>query len=101
MQVSHPELDFTRVGDPSDLPLGSPDAVVLEWAAAKGYVLVSADMKTMPGHFAQHLVAQGKASAGLILIPSSHELPATINYLVIAALCSDPHEWIDNIEIAP
>jgi hypothetical protein len=39
-------VDAVRVGDISDLPLGTPDSEILRWAEKQDRILVSADMKT-------------------------------------------------------
>ena len=40
-------IDATRVGDPSDLALGSSDPEILLWAERNGRILVSLDRKTL------------------------------------------------------
>ncbi len=49
---------------------GKPDPVVLEWAAANGYVLVSSDVRTMPA-FIEQRIAAGKAMPGAIMVPQT------------------------------
>jgi Flp pilus assembly CpaE family ATPase len=51
------------------IPDRTPDLEVLRIAANAGRVLVSRDVRTMPGHFS-HFVAE-QESPGLLLIPSS------------------------------
>ena len=99
-ETTHPDLIVTRVGDPPDLPLGTADPGILDWAERNGHVLVSADFRTMPGHFAGRL-ASGRHSAGLIMVPADGDLPAAIDYLLLVAELTDPHEWVDRIEFAP
>ncbi len=48
-------LDVVRVGDPADLPQGTPDSDVLVWAEREGRILVSGDRRTLLRHFAKHL----------------------------------------------
>lgn len=98
-ETTHPSLIITRVGDPPDLPLGSDDPAILDWAERKGYVLVSADFATMPGHFGDRLKS-GKHSAGLIMVAANERLPAAVDYLILVTELSDPHEWVDRIEYA-
>jgi hypothetical protein len=63
-------FDATRVGDPPDLPLGSPDPAILTWAEREGWALVTLDRNTMIGHLWDHLDA-GNHLPGLFLIRRS------------------------------
>jgi hypothetical protein len=93
-------LDIERVGDPDDLPLGSPDSAVLAWAAREGRVLVSGDRKTMVAEHKARLTA-GTASAGVFLIGPLSPLPEIVEFLVLAAYCTDSNDWIDRVEFIP
>lgn len=99
-ESTHPHLIVTRVGDPPDLPLGTADPQILDWAERNGYVLVSADFRTMPGHFAERL-AGGLRSAGLIMVAVDQDLTDALDYLLLVVELTDPHEWVDRIEFAP
>jgi hypothetical protein len=66
-------LEIACVGEETELPLGMPDPELLLWAEQHGFVLVSNDARTMPGHFAAHLDAVHH-SPGVFLIA----LPASI-----------------------
>jgi hypothetical protein len=50
-------LDVVRVGDPSDLPLGSGDPEILSWAERETRILVTEDRQTMASHLDDHLKA--------------------------------------------
>ncbi len=67
-------LDVVRVGDPADLPHGTPDPEILAWAEREGRILVSADRGTLPGHLADHLSA-GRHVPGLFLLRPRHLCP--------------------------
>jgi len=60
---AHP-LDVVRVGDPADLAQGTPDADILAWAERESRILVTADRRTLLGHFTDHLSAH-RHSPGL------------------------------------
>lgn len=96
-ETRYPELVVTCVGEPVDLPLSTPDEAILDWADRNGFLLISSDFRTMPGHFAARL-ASGKRSSGVLLVRSDRGLHDTLEYLLAVALCSDPHEWIDRFE---
>lgn len=93
-------LDATRVGDPSDLPLGTSDPDLLVWAEREGRLLVSLDKKTLPSHLAQHLHA-GHHSPGILLITPGSAIPAVLGYLVLAAYAGDPADYQDGITYIP
>jgi hypothetical protein len=90
-------IDTFRVGDPADLPLGSLDPDNLLWAERNGYVLVSNDKGTMPGHLARHLQA-GHRSPGVYLLPRNAKIPQVVDYLVISAYTTDPALLQDHCE---
>jgi hypothetical protein len=50
-------LDVIRVGDPADLPLGTEDPLLLQWAERENRILVTADASSMPAHLADHLAS--------------------------------------------
>ena len=93
-------LDLVRVGDPVDLPLGSDDPTILEWAEREQRILVTHDPETLPRHFANHLRA-GHHSAGVFMIRARSTLPQIVSFLTEAAYASDLSEWRDRIEFIP
>jgi hypothetical protein len=93
-------LDFVRVGDPLDLPLGSLDSDILLWAERENRILVSRDGTTMPGHLADHL-NQGNHLPGLFLIRPRARIRYVVDFLAYVAYFSDPAEWQDGIAYIP
>jgi hypothetical protein len=93
-------IDVVRVGDLPDLPLGTPDPDILEWAERAGRVVVSHDQKTMGGHLQDHLQA-GNHLPGLFLIRPRCALSQVLGILVEAAYRSDPLSWQDRVEFIP
>ena len=61
-----PQLDFVSVRDVG--LAGSPDLVVLKWAAKEQRIVLTHDRKTMVPE-ANQLVAQGEPMAGVIFVP--------------------------------
>jgi hypothetical protein len=90
-------LDVVCVGDPSDLPLGTADDIILLWAENAGRILVSLDFHTLPGHLTNHLQG-GHHSPGIFVIRASSTLQQVADFLAAAAYASDPAEWQDRIE---
>jgi hypothetical protein len=93
-------IDVVRVGDPSDLPLGTDDPGLLQWAETEGRIVVSRDESTMKTHLADHLQA-GRHSPGLFLVRKKSTLPEVVFFLVAAGYASDPGEWQDQFRCIP
>jgi hypothetical protein len=93
-------IDAVRVGDPSDLPLGSDDPSILLWAEREGRVLVSFDRRTMPGHFKDHLAA-GHRSPGIFLIQRGCRIRDVVAFLALAAHAGNESQWWDQITHIP
>jgi Domain of unknown function (DUF5615) len=74
-----PHLDFVSVRDVG--LAGSPDLLLLKWAANEQRVIVTHDIKTMVRD-ANQLVAQGEAMAGVIFVPDRLGIGRAINDLV-------------------
>lgn len=74
-----PSIDFRAAA--GVIPDGAPDLDVLRVAAEAGRVLVSRDVGTMPGHFADFI--QQQKSPGLLLIPSQRPIGNVIEGLLL------------------
>ncbi len=72
------------------IPDGIPDPEVLKLAADAGRVLVSADVKTMPVHFAEYIGERD--SPGIILIPSSRSYSSIMEALLLVWLDWTPEQ---------
>lgn len=77
-----PSVDFRAAG--GVIANGTPDPEVLRIAAGDGRVLISRDITTMPGHFAQFVA--GQESPGILLIPSRRPIGSVIEGLLIGWL---------------
>jgi hypothetical protein len=93
-------LDVIRVGDPSDLPLGTSDADILLWAEREGRILISHDANTLSRHLAAHLRA-GHHSSGIFIPRQQTRLSQVLAFLGEAAYTSDPADWNDHVEYIP
>jgi len=93
-------IDAVRVGDPTDLPLGSTDPEVLTWAEWEGRIIVSRDEGTMKTHLADHLKA-GRHSPGVLLIRKGSRPADVALYLAAVAHASDAEEWQDQYRYIP
>lgn len=93
------KVDAVRVGDPPDLPLGTPDGELFAWAERENRILVSLDGNTLPVHLAAHLAA-GRHSPGVMLVRAA-PFSEVVEFLALAAHASEPHEWSDRISFVP
>ena len=74
-----PHLDFVSVRDVG--LAGSPDLVLLKWAANEQRIILTHDINTLVPD-ANQLVAQGEPMAGVIFVPDRLGIGRAINDLV-------------------
>ncbi len=77
----------------------TPDNEVLGMAAQSGRILVTRDVRTMPGHF-ERFVAEGD-SPGVLLIPSSKTTGAVIEGLLVVWLNWTPGDFRNQMRWLP
>jgi hypothetical protein len=85
-----------RVGDLPDLPLQTPDPLIIAWAEQAGRILLS----SIPGHLLDHL-RSGRHSPGIFIVRANINLPVAVEAMVIVAHASDSSEWIERLEYIP
>ncbi len=90
-----PQLDFVSVRDVG--LAGSPDLVLLKWAADNQRIILTHDLKTMVRD-ANQLVAQGGPMAGVIFVPNQLEIGRAINDLEMALRCCTESEMRDSVK---
>ena len=93
-------LDYVRVGEADDLPLGSADPAILLWIEQHEHILLTLDEHTMPAHLAQHLKG-GRHVPGIFMIQPTAKMADVLEFLVLAAYASDASEWRDQIRYIP
>jgi predicted nuclease of predicted toxin-antitoxin system len=93
-----PQLDFISVRDVG--LAGSPDLVLLKWAANEQRIILTHDISTMVPD-ANQLVAQGEPMAGVIFVPEQLEIGRAINNLEIVLECSTESEMRDSVKYLP
>src|SRR5688572_23853840 len=86
-------LDVVEVGDPTDLPKGTPDPDILVWAERTGRVVVSVDYTTMPGHLADHLRA-GRHLPGLLPPRPGKSVAVVVAELAVIAHAEHPDNLV-------
>ncbi len=77
----------------------TPDAGVLEIAAAERRVLVSRDVSSMPGHFAEFVTI--RSSPGVVLIPPGTSVGDAIERLLVAWLAWTAEDLENQIRWLP
>ena len=93
-----PQLDFVSVRDVG--LAGSPDLVLLKWAANEQRIMLTHDINTMVPD-ANQPVAQGERMVGVIFVPEQLEIGRAINDLVMVIECSTESDMRDRIERLP
>jgi predicted nuclease of predicted toxin-antitoxin system len=83
-------LEFTHIRDVGLAE--TPDSAILEWAAAKGLVLLTHDRRTIPA-FAYERIAAGLPMAGVFLVNVNLPIGQAIEELLIAAHCLSAEEY--------
>lgn len=92
-----PGIDFQTATAAGLRGLQDPDVLAL--AAETGRLLVSHDVTTMPGHFADFI--QKATSPGVLLIPQKMPVAAAVEDLILLWSVSEPWEWTNRIVRLP
>ncbi len=74
---------------------GVTDADVLSMAAEAGRILVSHDMRTMPSHFAEHIMST--MSPGVVIVSQTMSIRDAAEHLVLIWVATKPDEWVNRI----
>ena len=77
-----------------------PDPDLLDYAAARGLIVVSHDVNTMPAHASDRLVRRQPVS-GLLMVRQTLPLSIAIEQLVIIWSASEAEEWAGVITFLP
>ncbi len=92
------DIDIVRVQDVGLRTVDDPE--ILQWAADEGRILISHDIKTMPGFAGQRLNV-GMPMAGLILLRATLPIAIAVEELAAVAGASDAEEWNNQIAYLP
>lgn len=93
-----PEADFTRVQDTEIA--GADDVRVLEFAAERGYLVLSHDVNTLRGHFYARMTAKFPVP-GELLVHKHTPIAEVIDALELIICASDESEWIGQVTYIP
>lgn len=91
-----PVIDLLRVQD--SLAEGTPDPVVLAWAATENRILLTNDRNSMIG-FAYQRVAAGEPVSGLIVTTNEQSIGSAINDILLIAELMPEEEIRDQVVV--
>jgi len=86
-----PRAVFVRVQDTEIA--GADDDRVLEYAAERGYIVLTHDVNTMRGHFYRRMQS-GEPLPGLFLVHKHTPVAKVIDALELILSASDAAEWL-------
>jgi hypothetical protein len=92
-----PQVDFEL--PQNVIPEKMEDPEVLKPGAARGRVIVTHDVRTMPDHFSDFVV--GQPCPGMILVPKKMPIGAAIEDLLLIWQVSEAKEWINQMRRLP
>src|SRR5215467_314964 len=95
-----PESIICMVNDPGAPPKGTLDPEILQWCEDNGFVLVTNNRKSMPGHLQDHLAA-GHHVPGILVIDLEMSIGQAVDDLVLIAGASLQDEYRDCIIYLP
>ncbi len=93
-----PHANFIRVQDTEIA--GADDPRVLEFAAERGYILLTHDVNPMRGYFYDRMKAE-KAIPGVFLVHKQKPIGEVIDALELIILASDEADWMGLLEYIP
>ncbi len=95
--LREPQIDFEL--PQNVIPEEMDDPKVLELGAARGRVIVTHDVRTMPDHFSDFVANQ--ACPGMILVPKKVPIGVAIEDLLLIWQVSEAEEWINQMRRLP
>lgn len=95
--LREPQIDFELPQDV--IPEKMHDVQVLELGASLGRVIVTHDVRTMPGWF-RHFV-EDRPCSGLILVPDKMPIRDVIEDLLLIWNVSEAEEWSNQMRRLP
>jgi hypothetical protein len=95
-----PEMEVVAVGDEMAPAYGTLDLHLLQWIEREGFVLVSRNRRTLPGHLREHLEAGGHVP-GIFLLRRRSALGQIIDDLILIWGAGRPDEYRDQLVYLP
>lgn len=98
LRQTHPEIDVLRVQDAG--LSGRSDPEVLEWIAEQERLLLTHDVKTMPGYLWER-VTSGLTTPAIVEVSGSISIPQAVEELALLAYCGERDEYRDRVLFIP
>ncbi len=95
-----PRIHVLAVGDPGAPAAGESDSQILAWIEQNGYILVTENRRTIPGHLADHFAAGGHVPGVFWLRPAA-EIGSIVEGLYLIWLTSSAEEFQDRTLYVP
>ena len=96
----NPSLVVWEIGDPYAPPKGTPDPAILCWCEDNGFILVTNNRRTMPGHLTDHL-AVGRHIPGIFILNEDMGMGSMLEELLLIAEASFEDEYQNRIVHLP
>jgi len=90
------QIEILLIGDPTASARGMLDPDLLIWLEATGYILVTNDESTIPGHLIDHY-NQGRHVPGILWIRDGASLGQIIEALFMIWDASEAEEYVDRL----
>ena len=93
-----PELDIVRAQDAG--LTGTPDPVLLAWAAEQDRILLTHDLRTVPRH-AYLRTEQGLRMPGVVHVSRKVSIAVVIEQVILIEERGNPGEWEGRVVFLP
>ena len=100
LQHRQPEIEVRVAGGKNAPPNGTKDDAILEFLEREGFILVSQNRRTMPGHLVAHLQKGGHVP-GILLLRRGYDYGEIILTLQLIWGASAPEDFQDQITRIP
>jgi hypothetical protein len=94
------DIDVIAVGQPQAPPKGMLDPDILLWIERTGYILVTANRRTIPEHVCAHY-AEERCIPGILLLRRGASIGVILEQLYLLWSASDAEEYVDRILYLP
>lgn len=89
-----PKINILAVGNPEAPPVGTSDPDILIWMEENGYILVTENRSTIPGHISDHF-AMGRHFPGVFWIRPGTGIGSLVEELHLIWHTSEAEEYLD------
>ena len=88
------KIEVLAIGDPGAPPAGTSDPDILIWLEENGYILVTENRSTIPGHLEDHFAA-GRHFPGVFWLRQGTGIGAIVEELYLIWFTSEAEEYHD------